>query len=33
MHLVRRMRGAPYQSPVSNNAADLVEVNDVAAPN
>ena len=36
MHLVRHMRRAPYESvaaPVPNNAADLVELNNVAAPN
>ena len=36
MHLVRHMSGAAYESvaaPVSNNAADLVEINNVAAPN
>ena len=36
MHLVRHMGRAPYESvaaPVSNNAADLVELNNVAAPN
>ena len=34
MHLVRHMGRAPYESvaaPVSNNAADLVELNNVAA--
>ena len=33
MHLVRHMRRAPYVSvatPVSNNAADLVELNNIA---
>ena len=33
MHLVRHMRRAPYESfatPVSNNAADLVELNNIA---
>ena len=36
MHLVRHMGRAPYESvaaPVSNNAADLVELNNVAVPN
>ena len=36
MHVVRHMGRAPYESlaaPVSNNAADLVELNKVAAPN
>ena len=36
MHLAQHMRRAPYESvaaPVSNNAADLVELNTVAAPN
>ena len=34
--LVRHIGRAPYESvaaPVSNNAADLVELNNVAAPN
>ena len=36
MHVVWHMGRAPYESvaaPVSNNAADLVELNNVAAPN
>ena len=36
MHLVRHIGRAPYESvaaPVSNNAADLIELNNVAAPN
>ena len=36
MYLVRHMIRAPYESvaaPVSNNEADLVELNNVAAPN
>ena len=36
MHLVRHVRRALYESvaaPVSNNAADLVELNNVAVPN
>ena len=35
MHLVWHMGRVPYESvaaPVSNNAADLVELNNVAAP-
>ena len=34
MHVVCRMGRTPYESlAVSNNAADLVEPNNVAAPN
>ena len=36
MHLVRHMRRVPYESvaaPVSNNAADLVELNNVVGLN
>ena len=36
MHVVRHMGRAPYESlaaPVSNNAADLVVLNNAAAPN
>ena len=36
MHVVRHMGRTPYESlaaPVSNNAADLAELNNVAAPN